>query len=167
MSIDGARGVLINITGGPDMTLWEVNEASTLVQEAAHEEANIIFGAVIDENAREGEVRVTVIATGLDDERVRVGDRGAPRETLAPLGSLDRDPLTQSSEAPPATVAREARVAPNGDAGSAESIAVAGTEDFVSPFEDELDVPAFLRRRRGEGEEDDTELPAFLRRQAD
>ena len=87
VSIDGARGVLINITGGSDMTLWEVNEASTLVQEAAHEDANIIFGAVIDEKAPEGEVRVTVIATGLDDERARLGDRTPTREPLAPLGS--------------------------------------------------------------------------------
>ncbi|MBW2696057.1 MAG: cell division protein FtsZ, partial [Deltaproteobacteria bacterium] len=55
LSIDGARGVLINITGGPDMTLFEVNEASMLVQEAAHEDANIIFGAVIDEEVPEGE----------------------------------------------------------------------------------------------------------------
>ena len=56
--------MLINITGGPDLTLYEVNEASTLIQEAAHEDANIIFGAVIDETMPEGEMRVTVIATG-------------------------------------------------------------------------------------------------------
>src|SRR5262249_15427424 len=56
ISIDGATGILINITGGPDLTLFEVNEASSLIQEAAHEEANIIFGSVIDPNVRE-EVR--------------------------------------------------------------------------------------------------------------
>ncbi len=61
--VDGARGVLINITGGPDLTLTEVRDAAVVVYEAAHEEANIIFGAVIDERI-EGEVRVTVIATG-------------------------------------------------------------------------------------------------------
>jgi cell division protein FtsZ len=65
VSIDGATGILINITGGPDLTLFEVNEASSLIQEAAHEEANIIFGSVIDSNLRE-EVRITVIATGFD-----------------------------------------------------------------------------------------------------
>src|SRR5512136_98069 len=63
ITIAGARGILINITGGPDLTLYEVNEASTLVQEEAHEEANIIFGAVIDESLRD-EMRITVIATG-------------------------------------------------------------------------------------------------------
>ena len=71
LSIDGARGVLINITGGPEMTLHEVNEASTLVQEAAHEDANIIFGAVIDDTMPEDAVRVTVIATGLADHDAR------------------------------------------------------------------------------------------------
>jgi cell division protein FtsZ len=167
VSIDGARGVLINITGGADMTLWEVNEASTLVQEAAHEDANIIFGAVIDEKAPEGEVRVTVIATGLDDERIRIGDTSSSREKLAPLGSLDSEPLAPPLSQPePTPTPAPAALAPISD-DSASSMASAGTDDFVSPFEDELDVPAFLRRRRGEEEEDDTELPAFLRRQAD
>lgn len=65
IDIEGATGILINITGSPDMTLHEISEASTLIQEAAHEDANIIFGAVIDENAGDS-IRVTVIATGFD-----------------------------------------------------------------------------------------------------
>ncbi|MFT3695170.1 MAG: cell division protein FtsZ [Kofleriaceae bacterium] len=65
VSIEGATGILINITGGPDLTLHEVNEASTLIQNAAHEDANIIFGSVIDPNLTD-EVRITVIATGFD-----------------------------------------------------------------------------------------------------
>jgi cell division protein FtsZ len=64
-SIQGARGVLLSITGGPDMTLFEVNEASSLVQAEAHDEANIIFGTVIDD-AMGDEMRVTVIATGFN-----------------------------------------------------------------------------------------------------
>jgi cell division protein FtsZ len=64
-SIDGARGVLINITGGYDMTLFEVHEAASVIQEAADEEANIIFGTVIDPKMRD-EMKVTVIATGFD-----------------------------------------------------------------------------------------------------
>ena len=63
ISIQGARGVLINITGGPDLCLHEVNEAASMIQEEAHEDANIIFGAVIDENLTD-EIRITVIATG-------------------------------------------------------------------------------------------------------
>jgi cell division protein FtsZ len=65
LSIDGAHGVLINITGGTDLTLYEVNEASTLIQEAAHEDANIIFGAVVEPEMK-GKVKITVIATGFD-----------------------------------------------------------------------------------------------------
>ena len=76
VSIDGATGILINITGGPDLTLYEVNEASTLIQEAAHEDANIIFGSVIDPQIGE-EVRITVIATGFDHGVVT----DAPKQT--------------------------------------------------------------------------------------
>ena len=63
VSIDGATGIIINVTGGPDLTMYEVNEASTLITEAAHEDAEIIFGAVIDDTMKD-EIRVTVIATG-------------------------------------------------------------------------------------------------------
>jgi cell division protein FtsZ len=73
VSIEGATGILINITGGPDLTLFEVNEASSLIQEAAHEEANIIFGSVIDANVKD-EVRITVIATGFDKAAAVVHD---------------------------------------------------------------------------------------------
>ena len=67
IDISGATGIIINVTGGEDLTLWEVNEASTLITEAAHEDAEIIFGAVIDPNMGD-EVRVTVIATGFGQE---------------------------------------------------------------------------------------------------
>jgi cell division protein FtsZ len=66
ISIQGARGVLINITGGPDLCLHEVNEAASMIQEEAHDDANIIFGAVIDDRMTD-EVRITVIATGFGD----------------------------------------------------------------------------------------------------
>jgi cell division protein FtsZ len=64
-SIDGAQGVLLNISGGSDLGLFEVNEAAEVIANAAHPEANIIFGAVIDDTMGD-EVRVTVIATGFD-----------------------------------------------------------------------------------------------------
>ena len=63
--VDGARGVIINVTGGPDLGLMEVGEASAVIQEAAHEDANIIFGAVVDPNLV-GKVKITVIATGFE-----------------------------------------------------------------------------------------------------
>jgi cell division protein FtsZ len=168
VSIDGARGVLINITGGSDMTLYEVNEASTLVQEAAHEDANIIFGAVINEGTPEGEVRVTVIATGLDDGRgkhhrdqepVRGESRHEPVESPVPAPVEVSPPPMAQEEGP--TLAELANSLHSAE-GSERP------EDFVSPFEDELDVPTFLRRNKTEREnEEDRELPAFLRRSAD
>lgn len=66
IKIDGATGIIINVTGGPDLTLFEVNEASQLITEAAHEDADILFGAVIDQNMSD-EIRITVIATGFSD----------------------------------------------------------------------------------------------------
>ena len=73
IKIDGATGIIINVTGGSDLSLYEVNEASTLITEAAHEDAEIIFGAVIDDTLTD-EIRVTVIATGfMDHEHKQVG----------------------------------------------------------------------------------------------
>ncbi|MFH1829219.1 MAG: cell division protein FtsZ [Pseudomonadota bacterium] len=71
MTIKGATGILINITGGSDMTLYEISEASKIIQEEAHEDANILFGAVIDE-ALKGELRITVIATGFNKPQHKV-----------------------------------------------------------------------------------------------
>ncbi|KHD89220.1 MAG: cell division protein FtsZ [Bdellovibrio sp. ArHS] len=71
VKIDGATGIIVNITGGSDLSLYEVNEATTLITEAAHEDAEIIFGAVIDDNMGD-EVRVTVIATGFDSHDVKL-----------------------------------------------------------------------------------------------
>ena len=74
-SIDGAHGVLLSIAGGSDLGLFEINEAAALVSQAAHAEANIIFGAVIDD-ALGDEVRVTVIAAGFDGGRPKRRDEG-------------------------------------------------------------------------------------------
>jgi len=73
-AIDGARGILINITGSSSLKLAEVNEASTIIQNAAHEDANIIFGAVLDEKMKD-DVKITVIATGFKDEHLQYRDR--------------------------------------------------------------------------------------------
>jgi cell division protein FtsZ len=85
ISIQGARGVLINITGGPDLCLHEVNEAASMIQEEAHDDANIIFGAVIDESMTE-EIRITVIATGFGTVREERGDE--PVSTLTSMANL-------------------------------------------------------------------------------
>jgi len=146
VSIQGARGVLINITGGPDLSLHEVNEAATLIQEEADEEANIIFGAVIDESMGD-EVRITVIATGFG-EHAEVGEkpRPGPRDVRAAgagegrpvkrLGLLAEDeldvPTWQRRRQEPPVAARGAqRPAPKG-----------ADEEPAGDY----DVPTFLRR---------------------
>ena len=75
-SIDGARGLLLNITGGSDLTLYEVNEAAGVISEAADDDANIIFGAVVDERL-EGKISITVVATGFGERQARSA-RDAP-----------------------------------------------------------------------------------------
>ena len=84
ISIQGARGVLINITGGPDLCLHEVNEAASMIQEEAHDDANIIFGAVIDETLTD-EIRITVIATGFGEikEEKKLAPIPAPAATVS------------------------------------------------------------------------------------
>ena len=176
LSIDGAHGVLINITGGADLSLFEVNEASSLIQEAAHEDANIIFGAVIDETIEDGAMRVTVIATGLDDGRMRRGDDSRePAWTQHPnVTPLHPEPAqaTGASTAPAAELGRpigETQSPRVFDDLALETQRLERREEFLSPFaEDELDVPTFLRRGgEAEGEEEDKDEPAFLRRQMD
>src|ERR671915_1151942 len=85
-SVQGARGVIINVTGGHDMSLMEVNEASAVIQEAAHEEANIIFGAVVDPRM-DGKVKITVIATGFDRPAAAQAAAAATAQTPVDLQS--------------------------------------------------------------------------------
>jgi len=127
VSIDGAQGILFNVKGGLDMSLFEVNEAAELIRASAHPEANIIFGAVIDESMGE-ELHVTVIATGFD--RTPAPEPPARfRRPAAPTASNAPTP-------PPPAPSRQAT-----DASS---------PDFpVRSFDrDDLDIPAFLRRKR-------------------
>jgi cell division protein FtsZ len=104
-SIQGAKGVLINITGGSDLTLYEVNAAATIIREAADEDANIIFGAVIDDAMRD-QMRITVIATGFDRESVALAaasststlPANAPRTIPRPLDDLPRPMMSARAD---------------------------------------------------------------------
>ena len=126
-SINGARGVLINFTGGADLSIHEVEEAAQVVQEAAHAEANIIFGAVVDERIQD-EVRITVIATGFAEKK----------EATAPGGKVV-DLAKSPRPAPGIPWRRRAGIhAEGGGAGRAEG---------EGPRAEDLDVPAFLRRQ--------------------
>ncbi len=128
-SINGAQGILLNITGSSKLTMYEVHEASSIVQKAAAENANIIFGAVHDE-AMGDAVKVTVIATGIKSDRMGV----------KPLGSLS-PALRSAQQSVKSVLAKK------------EKLPVEAAASQVNPqiLGDDLDVPAFLRRRKAEG----------------
>jgi cell division protein FtsZ len=134
--MDGARSILLSITGGANLSLWEVNEAAKAVAEAAHPDANIIFGAMLDEKLQD-EVWVTVVATGYGDRR---SVRGEPSERPAfgdPGRSADRDrPADRDDDRPRATF-REPRGEPR----------VRRVRERSPRPAIELDVPEFIPRR--------------------
>ena len=130
VSIKGAKGLLINITGGPDLTLYEVNEASTLIQEQAHEDADIIFGAVINDAMNDG-LRVTVIATGFNNSAEDV--RCSPMDVSSLAKSFKR--MRKEDHDIPAYLRK--------DCTDGEVIRL---DKILSEDDDEYDVPAFLRR---------------------
>ncbi len=130
MSIEGAKGLLINVTGSSSMTLNEVNEASVLIQKEAHEDANIIFGAVIDEKMEE-EIRVTVIATGFG----RMEERMLPH--LKKVSSISLS-LRDDLEVP--TYVRRERE-------KSQEAKPEGVDDLSSFDEEHYDIPTFLRKQ--------------------
>ncbi|HTX92933.1 MAG TPA: cell division protein FtsZ [Anaerolineales bacterium] len=127
ITIDGAHGVLFNITGGPSLTLFEVNQAAALIRETSHPDVNMIFGAVIDPDMGD-EIRVTVIATGFDHT-------GMPRRiTPRPMArTIDGKPISRTLE----TVSVDAQTGPAKPEFKAQTF---NTED--------LDIPTFLRNRK-------------------
>jgi cell division protein FtsZ len=168
-SVSGARGVIINITGGPDMSLIEVNEASSIIQEAAHDDANIIFGAVIDPTLQ-GKIKITVIATGFDRKGSSRSVPAAALQTPVDLHHYTTHLSSTRSEQPielplaqaagqghqPLAVNASRRQpidltlqsSPAGPMTGAATGAVSGARsreegEVSSP----LDVPAFLRRQ--------------------
>jgi cell division protein FtsZ len=181
ISIQGARGVLINITGGIDLSLHEVNEAATLIQEEADEDANIIFGAVIDETMGD-QLRITVIATGFGED-ARAALPPQPMETFAPR--------QVAPPPPPAPVpVPEARRAPTPIAPAATASAPRPVGREYGPrrvvkmglIVDDGENPVWHRRQRGEeqasedatarggsmvDDESEYDIPTFLRKQAD
>lgn len=122
ITIDGARGILFNVTGGPDLTLFEVNQAAAIIKETAHPDVNLIFGAVIDPNMKE-EIRITVIATGF--ERA-----GVPRRIEAPTPRAEHSPVRFPEMKEQVSVSKQ----------------VAGFQPRTFNTED-LDIPTFLRNR--------------------
>jgi cell division protein FtsZ len=165
VQIDGATGILINITGGADMSLAEVNQACSLIQEAAHEDANIIFGTVINEAMGE-QVKITVIATGFasrDARRIERIDatrvvRGSPQGTLAlpqvtepvPAMRAARTPELQRAATQVPKAAKAATPPPPPVRGQQQEkpvrhISWDELRQMTGASEDELDIPTFLR----------------------
>jgi cell division protein FtsZ len=145
VSISGARGVLVNITGGADLTLFDVNEASSIISEAAGDDANIIFGAVVDPHLG-AEIRVTVIATGFGGRRVRLLEvehlthPDVPARIKAPLRlRVTGSPIDMFVGDKP------------GNGGGLSGLSFGGDEVLVQPRlsgddADNLEVPAFVRK---------------------
>jgi len=139
ITIDGARGILFNVTGGSGLTLFEVNQAAAIIKETAHPDVNLIFGAVIDPNMGD-DIRITVIATGFDRPGVRPVERPVrveePRH-YQPQPAATQRPVEHSSVERPAP---QRPAAPSGTPAPTEfQPRVLNTDD--------LDIPAFLRNR--------------------
>jgi cell division protein FtsZ len=147
-TIDGARGILINITGGTDMTLHEVAEASSLVQRTADSEANIIFGTVIDREMTD-QVKITVIATGFVHEEETHADAGrnAAKAAEKPLPP----PAQRRDIETPAFLRRtpaQGQAAVQAAAGSGSIPVPEGSSSLhYAPMPDDLEIPTFLRRQ--------------------
>jgi len=161
VQIDGATGILINITGGANMTLVEVNQACSLIQEAAHEDANIIFGSVIDD-AMEDRLKITVIATGFTSRDARRIERmDATRVVRGPQGTLamphatepagprhvapQRTPEMHRAATPPPGPARVTPAPPPPREKPVRHISWDELRQMTGASEDELDIPTFLR----------------------
>jgi cell division protein FtsZ len=154
-SVNGARGVIINVTGGPDLSLMEVNEASSIIQESAHEDANIIFGAVVDP-ALTGKVKITVIATGFDRKPIGRGMPAAALQTPIDLHNytehlaraagqtIERAPMPQAAVPGPLPLTLNRR--PAVDLSLPQVGSDRAAEQNGSDLSSPLDVPAFLRR---------------------
>jgi cell division protein FtsZ len=148
ITIDGAHGILFNVTGGPDMTLFEVNQAAAIIKETAHPDVNLIFGAVIDPNMGD-DIRITVIATGFE----RTG--AAQRRTV-------ETPTTRQQDFNRPESGRPLRTAEGGESHSSREFATVSAVPPSAPvsrqadrsFEprtivtEDLDIPTFLRNRK-------------------
>jgi len=145
-SVQGARGVIINVTGGRDLKLSEINDASDIVYQAAHEDANIIFGAVEDPSM-EGRVKITVIATGFDHNRSARRDKDTPTDMSAyastARSALPADERLVANGGP--RVVRRAVL----DISKLPFTAVSDPDGASADDTNPLDLPTFIRRQEG------------------
>ncbi len=148
LSIDGAHGILFTITGGPDLTMTDVNEAAKIITNSAAEDAKIIFGATIDESMN-GNMRVTVIATGFDDRRPSsLKEEEAPSTSFFSAGSkyLPSSFLRKTQREDEEEEKKFKQYTQKGVA--REPVAVKADKPKEAP-EEELEIPAFIRKKMG------------------
>lgn len=136
ISIDGARGVLFNVSGGMDMAMAEINEAARIITEHIDADAKVIFGAVIDDKLKKGEVKVTVVATGFNN-----GHPSSVRPTISGSPSLFDNALKKSLSVSGNGISHQ----PINVASSAKGAVKELVDSSVN--EDEFDIPAFIRRK--------------------
>ncbi len=141
ISIDGAKGVLFNITGGQDLTMAEVDSAAKMIAEAVDPDANIIFGATIDESMVD-QVKITVIATGFDETRKTLQGLTRP---FSVHQHIPNSSIAQSSGAPPVSTTPQNQT--DDTNGSSPLTPPTATSTDIPPEEDQWDIPAFLRQR--------------------
>jgi len=136
LSIDGAKGILFNITGGPDLGMYEIDEAAKAITEAADPDANIIFGAIIDE-AMQGEVKIIVIATGFETDNIKLHKR----PPISPTGSTEIPPSQMITHDDHKILEEQP------DFDTFEPKEEKPEEPTEEKEESELEVPAFIRRK--------------------
>jgi cell division protein FtsZ len=152
VTIDGARGILFNITGGPSMGMHEVSEAAAIIKETAHPDVNLIFGAAIDENMGD-EIRITLIATGFEQTRVASRRPVQPQQRAArPEAPAQRPAAVSRSEAIPSQPEALPEDQASDNVPSTPGVRPSGDDFNRRVYDtDDLDIPTFLRRPRGSG----------------
>ncbi len=156
LSIDGAKGVLFNVSGSTDLTMLEINEAANIITESIDPNAKVIFGAVVDEAVKKGEIQVTVVATGFDSDHASE----SPLEKISRISTenfqkkeLDQNQNQEIESEPKITFPEkfessmiiEDKVPPKATKSSFQS----QKEKELNDEDDELEIPAFIRRKMG------------------
>ncbi|HLM84366.1 MAG TPA: cell division protein FtsZ [Candidatus Bathyarchaeia archaeon] len=146
-SIDGAKGILFNVSGGSDMTMLEINEAANVITESIDPNAKVIFGASVDEAAKKGELTITVVAAGFDSEMVSEASSGVlPVSTQREMKPIPEEPTISSSmhdeEKPKFIIEEKVGPKPKRQINFESKTSTIGEEE-----DEELEIPAFIRRK--------------------
>jgi len=147
LSVDGAKGVLFNVSGSTDLTMLEINEAANIITESIDPNAKVIFGAVVDETMKKGEVQITVVATGFDVDRVNE----SPLEKMSRITIEDhtkkekKSPKVIFPQKAESKMIIEEKIPPKAQRTSVQDQKNKDLEDD----DDELEIPAFIRRKMG------------------